>query len=470
MDKTISLIKNTIIIFVGRFSTQFISFVLLSIYTYFLTTGEYGTIDLIQTYIFLLVPIISLRIDTVFFRFILEYRNSLNGKTQIITNGLYIISILCIIFSVAYFLIGYFIHIPFYVYVYFNIIAVILSNVFMQIARGVGDNLGYSISCILVAILSVFFTFLFFYCFNLKGETILLSTTLANFACCIYLLFRCKINKSFCVNAIDKDVIKKMLKYSIPMIPDGLSWWIVSASDRIIINYYLGNSFNGIYAVSSKFSNILSSLFTVINMSWQESAALYINDEKRDEFFSNIFNDIMNITISICIALMAGMYIVFEFLIDKNYYEAYKYVSVLLIANIFNALSVLQGGILIAKMDTKAVAKSTLIGAMINIFINVSLVKHYGLFAAVFSTLVSYIVICWIRNLEIKKYVRITMKMKKIIFLMILLIVSNCMYYINSMVVSTFYFIIILIVLFLFNKKYLKNLWTLLQKKREKVC
>ena len=63
MNKNKELIKNTAIIFVGKFCTQFISFLLVPIYTNFLTTNDYGYIDLVQTYISLLVPILILRFE-----------------------------------------------------------------------------------------------------------------------------------------------------------------------------------------------------------------------------------------------------------------------------------------------------------------------------------------------------------------------------------------------------------------------
>ena len=469
MSKTTELLKNTIIIFMGRFSTQFISFILLSLYTYCLSTEEYGIIDLIQTYIALLVPIISLRIDTVFFRFILENRNNTQNTTKIITNGIYLLLILSAFFTLIYITMVQFVEVPYVILIYINIIVLIFSNSFLQIARGLGDNISYSVACIIVAVFNIFFSFLFFYVFKFKGATILISTILSNCACCMYLIYRCKILKFFKYREKNRKKIFEMLKYSLPMIPDGLSWWIVSASDRIIINYFLGASCNGIYAVSSKFSNILSSIFTVVNMSWQESASIYIDDEKKDEFFSKIFNNIMKITISICLLLMAGMFILFEICIDVSYGEAYKYIPILLIANIFNALSVLQGGILIAKMDTKTVAKSTVIGALTNILLNSLLIKRFGIFAASISTVVAYITITIIRNFKIKQYTVIKIEIKDFIYLIIALLITVIMFYINNIILNICYLIIIIIFISIFNKSLIFNFFKILKEKRKKV-
>lgn len=468
MSRAVELAKNTLIIFIGRFSTQFISLLLLSIYTFCLSTQEYGTIDLIQTYIAVLVPIISLRLDTVFFRFILEERKGENNNSKIITNGLLMLNILIVIFTVIYIIICNFVNIPYKIYVYINIITIVLSNVFMQIVRGLSDNIVYSKSCILVAITNIFCTMILFYIFKVKGETVLIASSMANTICCIYILFKCKIYKYINLKEKSKKEIVKMLKYSIPMIPDGLSWWIVSASDRIIINFFFGPTPNGIYAVSSKFSNILSSLFTIINMSWQETASMYIDDKDRDEFLSRMINNIMKITISVCILIIATMFIVFKLFIDISYIDAYKYIPILLIANIFNAISVLQGGILIAKMNTKQVAYSTVIGAAVNIILNITFVQKFGLYATSVSTLISYAIISILRQLKVKKYIKLNFEIKQYIFLALLLGITIFIYYINNIILCSVYLVIIYIIICIYNREFIKKIFCILNEKRQK--
>ena len=80
MNKNKELIMNTFIIFIGRFCTQFVSFLLLPIYTHYLITSDYGYIDLIQTYVALLSPIIILRFDSAIFRFLIDCRDNKEEK------------------------------------------------------------------------------------------------------------------------------------------------------------------------------------------------------------------------------------------------------------------------------------------------------------------------------------------------------------------------------------------------------
>ncbi|BCP62257.1 hypothetical protein SUT380_14450 [Streptococcus parasuis] len=58
---------------------------------------------------------------------------------------------------------------------------------------------------------------------------------------------------------------QEVWNYSVPLIPNALSWWIISASDRTIVTYF-GISINGVYSASNKFSVIIVTLFLIFNL------------------------------------------------------------------------------------------------------------------------------------------------------------------------------------------------------------
>ena len=87
MSRIKDLTKNTLIITIGRISTQFITFLLLPLYTSLLSTEEYGTVDLITTLVQLIIPITSLTIDQGVFRYLLNCKDEKSIK-KIVSNGL----------------------------------------------------------------------------------------------------------------------------------------------------------------------------------------------------------------------------------------------------------------------------------------------------------------------------------------------------------------------------------------------
>lgn len=455
MNKNKELVKNTIIIFIGKFCTQFITLLLLPLYTHFLSTEDYGYIDLIQTYLTFFIPLILLKIDAGIFRFLIDARKSEEEKNKIITNGIFIMFVELIISTILFAVAVKIFSIKYSILIVMNLISLSVLTFLLQIVRGIGKKKQYSFSSIIAAIVTIVLNLIFLVGFHKNGKYVLIASLISNIICTIYLLIVNKILKNVKIKYIDKKLIKDLLKYSIPMIPNELSWWIVHVSDRTIISYALGVAANGIYSVSCKFSNILSSIFNIFNLSWQESAALHINDTDKDEFFSNVINKVFNLFICFCIGILACLPFVFELLIKDSYREAYKYVPILLLANIFSVLIGLIGSIYVAKKMTKEVAKTTMIAAIINLTIDIALIKVIGIYAAAISTLVSYMLLAIYRYIDVQKYVKVKIPIKNIVVNSIIFILVVVLYLYNNIALNVINLLLCILYAIIVNKELL---------------
>lgn len=455
MNKNKELVKNTIIIFIGKFCTQFITLLLLPLYTHFLSTEDYGYIDLIQTYLTFFIPLILLKIDAGIFRFLIDARKSEEEKNKIITNGIFIMFVELIISTILFAVAVKIFSIKYSILIVMNLISLSVLTFLLQIVRGIGKNKQYSFSSIIAAIVTIVLNLIFLVGFHKNGKYVLIASLISNIICTIYLLIVNKILKNVKIKYIDKKLIKDLLKYSIPMIPNELSWWIVHVSDRTIISYALGVAANGIYSVSCKFSNILSNIFNIFNLSWQESAALHINDTDKDEFFSNVINKVFNLFICFCIGILACLPFVFELLIKDSYREAYKYVPILLLANIFSVLIGLIGSIYVAKKMTKEVAKTTMIAAIINLTIDIALIKVIGIYAAAISTLVSYMLLAIYRYIDVQKYVKVKIPIKNIVVNSIIFILVVVLYLYNNIALNVINLLLCILYAIIVNKELL---------------
>ena len=74
MEREKSLVKNTIILSIGNLFTKLITFFLLPLYTAILSTEEYGIVDLLNTLVSLLLPIVTFQIEQAVFRYLIENR------------------------------------------------------------------------------------------------------------------------------------------------------------------------------------------------------------------------------------------------------------------------------------------------------------------------------------------------------------------------------------------------------------
>ncbi len=465
MNKKKQLAKNTIIIFFGRVCTQLISFFLLPLYTSYLATKEYGTVDLIQTYVTLLVPIITLELEMSIFRFLIDSRKSEKETNKLISNNFFILGISLSIFSILYIIVSSIVTIPYRWLILVDIIVCVLSGNFLQVARGFGKTLDYAISCILTGLTTVISNIILICFVHMQAEGMIISMALANFMCSLYLFIRLKLYSKINFKIVDFKQIKEMYKYSLPLIPNGISWWIVNVSDRSIISIVLGASANGLYAISNKFPTIISSLTGVFNLSWSESAALHINSSDRDEFFSDITNTVLRLFMALGVGMLACMPFVFPILIDVKYNDAYNYIPFLVLGTVFNVAICLYSQVYLAKKLSKQVASTAIVGAIINILINVIFIKQIGLYAAAISTMISYFVMMIYRHFDLKKYVNIKIEKKLIIESIIIYTFTLLIYYQKSIILHVICLLIVCIYAFITNKDFLKSSYLTVVKK-----
>lgn len=464
------LVKNTAILALGKICTQFVSFFLLPLYTAFLSTKEYGTVDLLNTYVSLLLPLIFLQIDQAVFRFLIDVRDKEKEKGKIISTVFITVILQAIAYLIIYIIIGPLIKNEYKYFLATNVVATMFANVLLQICRGLGDNTSYSVGSLISGVSTVVLNVLFIAVFKWGAYGMLTATLIANLLCALFVFFNKRLYKYVKIKHYSKNDIKKLWKYSIPLVPNQLSWWVINVSDRTIITYVLGISVNGIYSAANKFSSICTTVFNIFNMTWSESASMYIKDKDSSEYFSNIINTAIKLFVSICLGVIAAMPFVFNILITgKGYAKAYYQIPILMLATIFSIVVSLIGSIYVALKKSNEIAKTSIYSAIINIGVNVLLIKFIGLYAASVSTLVSYLAMSIYRYIDVQKYVKISIDKKMVLVSMIVAVMILTTYYIRNLWLCLGSLLLIVIYFYMNNKdiimKSVKMIKTKLSKK-----
>lgn len=432
MSKSKELLRNTIVLMIGKISTQFLTFFLLPLYTHLLPASDYGLVDLLHTYISLFAPVITIQQEMASFRFLIDARGD-EKKIAIIIKTSFKNSITrLLIFAVPCLIIAFFVRWNYLYLILATGVAISISNLLLQISRGVGDNLKYSIASIVSGVVTITSNLLLICVFHFGAESILISMALANIVCSLFLIISLKIPHYFSLAKTDKSLKKEMLKYSWPLVPNGISWWMINASDRTIISAILGTAANGIYAVALKFPSIISSFLGIFLMSWTESASVHINDKDRDQFFSSIASNTLRIFSSLSMLVIAAMPFVFDIIIGAEYRAAYEYIPVAILGVLMNCMVSVYSAIYVAKKMTKQVASTSIISAVINIVVDLVLIKFVGLYAAVISTAVAFASMAVYRHFDLKKYVKIKYRASDIILAILGFVIVSVLYYLGN--------------------------------------
>ena len=452
MSKERNLAKNTAIITIGKICTQLMSFFLLPLYTAFLTTTEYGVIDLLHTLISLIIPIISFQVDMGIFRFLIDKRNDKDGKKKLITTIIYFILTQILIYIFVFVFFSRWVNNEYKYFLATNLVATVFTNILLQIARGLGDNKKYAIGSFLSGVATLILNVVLIAKFRMGAYGMLYATLIGNIVCILYIFISLKLYKYIDRKDYSKVVLKDVLKYSVPLIPNAISWWIVNVSDRIIITYFMNIAMNGIYSVANKFSALITTMYNVFNMAWTESAAVNFSSDDRNEFFSNIFDKTIRIFCSLGLGIIAYMPFVFDLLINQNYSMAYMQIPILIIGTMFNILVSFLGTIYVAKKLTKEISKTSFIAATINIIVNVVLIEKIGLFAASISTLVAWVSMFIYRLIDSRKYVQIKIDIKLTITILVMTIMTLLTYYIRNIILCIIVALLVTIYAFYINK------------------
>lgn len=469
MNREKSLLKNTLIITIGRICTQMITFFLLPLYTSVLSTAEYGTVDLLNTLVSLLLPIVTFQVEQAVFRELIESRTNEQKKNEIISNGFFSVVAQCILYLSIFFIISPFVNNEYKYFLATNVIAYIFSSLFMQIARGLGENKKYAIASFLSAFFTIIFNIIFIVFLKMGARGMLLGTMMGQSLCGIYSFFSLKIYNYMKINACEKKVVHRLWKYSIPLIPNAISWWVFNASDRVIVSMILGVSTNGLLSAASKFSGIYITMYNIFNISWTESISLHINDKDIETYFKKMFNLILKLFVSLAIGMISFMPFVYPILINNKFWGGYNIVPILIIASLFNVVVGLISVIYVAKKNTKAIASTSIVSAVINIIVHLGLIKFIGLYAAAISTFVSFFIMSIYRLYDVnKKYLRIYIEKRFIIISTVSIIITLISYYINNFYLNIFVIIYAILLSYLLNKETIKNIFNIIILKLKK--
>ena len=445
------LFKNTFIIAIGKFSTQILSYFLLPLYTSILSTSEYGIYDLLVTICIFVIPLITIMMEESMFRFLID-EVTIDGKRRVISTA----SIYAIISTIIWCSLGYII-LKLIGYQYTTVfILYVISAILMKLANGISRGLSkiklYSLSNVILSLLTIALNILFIAKFRWGVYGLLYSTVLANVITCIFVLLKLRVYKFIKPKYYDKKRLKVMIKYSFPLVPNNISWYIINISDRIIVSTFLGSSINGIYAMANKFPNIMNNFSSFFFTAFKENVAKAFKKDNYEKYYNEIYEIVHNAFIAISLLIICILPFIFNIFIKKDYVAAYEYIPLLVIALYYGNMAGFYGTLFTAFKESKIIGKSTIWGAIINLVVHLALIYFVGIYAAIISTLVSNYAVAIYRKTKLKDYVKLH-PLKNYYLAIFMLILTTGLYYLNNFYINVVSLFIVLVYILIVNRE-----------------
>lgn len=455
-----NLVTNSLVFTLANFGSKIITFLMVPLYTYVLTPDAYGTIDIVTTTSGLMIPIVFLCISDAVMRYTMSSKFL---KKDILSNGIKIYLIGLIVSSIIIILFGNLFNIGQYKFFLFLILA---SNglllILNQFLRSINKIKEFAINGTLYTLILVCSNILFLVVLKIGIYGYFISIILANLICIVYAALVSKAWK-YITFSPSNEVLRTMLKYSLPLVPNSLMWWIMDASDKFIITFFLGVNANGIYAISKKLPTIIDTFHSIFNQAWQISAIQENESKDTVEFTSNTYKVYTILIFSVVSILLVFSRVVVKYLLSSSYLESWKYIPLLLLSVAFSSLSGFLSANFIANEKTGIIFKTTVYGAIINTILNFILIPIIGINGAALATMISFFVVLKIRENRIIAENKLVISFnRKIIYMLI--IMQFVTYYIFpiwiAFVVSLILFLILLIY---FRKVYISIICKLLE-------
>lgn len=455
------LAKNSIIFAVANFGSKILTFILVPYYTYVLTTSEYGMADTLISTLSLILPFITLYIQDAVMRFAMDSKWK---KTQVLSVGIIIIfagSIITLLICFVLYLFGLYKE---YIWIIFTLL---ISDAFYvvigQYVRGTGKIKQFALGGVVftVALCTIMPFFLSVLKWRVKGY--LLGQTVAYvigtlyYICCVYKDFK-KITFK-----IKSHLVKDMILYSLPLMPNAVMWWIMNASDRYMLIAMIGISATGIYSVAQKVPSIMNMVTTIFFQAFQISAIEEKESKTRHSFYSKIYNYLCCVLLVGASSIILIIRPILNGILPIDYQEACMYVPFLMLSFVFSSVGAYYGTFYAVSLKTAGALKSTIIGAIVNIVANFCFIPIFEINGAAIGTCIGMMVMCIYRAMDTYKYEQINYKKIQLFALLFGNIGIILLFYWNT-IVSIILQIIIFIIEIIAIRKMIYEMFVLLLK------
>ena len=412
-----NLLCNTLLFAVNALATKFVSFLLVPLYTAFMSAGEYGVTDMSLTVISLVTPLATLSVADAAVRFIVGDRErgaeyAFVGFAVTLTSVL-VVALLSPVLDLDVFG-GLGAYKGWFVLAYASSA---LLQLFGEVARGTGEvrlipvcaGVSSLITCAsAIALIGGLGMAVTGYFISVSAGPLV--------AVAVYLsaggMGRLVLDGARSVLGGGargehlKGLCTPMLRYSLPLIPNSLFWWVGTSINRFFITGMLGIAASGMFAAAGKLPNLLNTAYSVFQQAWQLSAFQESKGEGLEGFFSSVFRALQAAMTVLCALISFLAPWLATVFLQGEFYGVWPMISILLIANLMNVFNGFYGTVYTTTMHTSYIMRTTVVGAVACVVLTPLLIVPLGVYGACIASAVGNALVFAMRARDSRRYIR----------------------------------------------------------------
>lgn len=418
------LISNTFLFALGNFGSKFLVFLLVPLYTHALTTGEYGISEILVTATNLLIPFVSLSIQDATLRFALDKKNN---EGEVIKNTVAVLAVGSLVSCLLMPLVKLYRPLADWSSFFVAIsIAYMIRNAFSIYIKAIGKSRLFALDSIFYTALLMLSNILFLTVFKWGLQGYFYAILVSSLLSIILLISGGHIVQSCKSSHINRNLMRDMLKFSLPMILNNVSWWIINSSDKMMIEYFMSAGDSGIYSVAAKMPSLIAAVTNIFNQAWVISSVSEYDTTRDSSFFSNIFNAFNAVIILFAAGIIFIIKPFMQIYVGPSFVSCWQYVPLLLLGSIFQSYASFFGAIYTSAKRNVSVMMTTFLAAGINFVLNIILIKAMGIQGAVIATAVAYLVVFVFRMIDSQKYIKFHINFAQV-GISVLILTAQCL-------------------------------------------
>lgn len=390
---------------IGNIFVLIVSLITTPIITNILSPNEYGKVSLFITFCNVVSLMVLAGMDQVYMRFYYEKSENKYNLLKHILN--YIFKSFCIFLIIIFlfrniiskFILGYE-SISVLLMIILNIITLVFMRIGFCSIRMQQKGKLYSYSQIVGKVIYILAIFIFYYIYKDNYKTLVFTMLSTNICITLFLMYvdRYNIRKSILYKCDYDYKFKDKIKFGLPFVFSAAFIWIFKSSDTIIIKAYNGHEEVGIYSIAFSLIGVVNIIQSTFMNFWTPIAnEAFEKNPKNTDFFVRINDMVVYLMFIVCSSIVILKDCI-HLILGQEYYQAVYLLPFLIFIPLMSVISetTVQG--INFKKSSKYHTYISIICALINIILNIVLVKIFSLQGAAIATAISYFIYFYLRT------------------------------------------------------------------------
>ncbi len=425
MSKT-KVLENSLLYVISSLLVKAIGFLLLPVYTRFLTPEDYGITNLVNGFNQVATFIVAFSLYSAVIRFFADYKEDreklkrfygtviifvmISGTTLLILGIVFNnIIVACFFKGISFY--------PMVLISFLTLIFISLHTVHQSIMLGTQQGKKLTIVNLTTFFLQVCLNIFFISIIRLGALGVLLSNLIIDICYFIFMIIDLKRN-NLIIFCMDKAILNEALRYSIPLMPHNLSTHIASFASRVFINSSNTLALVGLYSISSQFGTIIDLVQSSVNHAFTPWFYEIMNrhDKKSKEEIAN-FSNLLLAAYSL-LYMIIGLFAqeVIILMTNQRYILSWTVVPIFVIAFSVKSIYYFYVNLLFYYKDaSRKLFIATVTGSFADILLAYFAVPKYGIYGAACSFLIAKIIVVTIVVFMSKKYEDIGYRVTKML-------------------------------------------------------